>query len=790
MTGSEVTERQFKNGIDSIIDYLSANTSPVWFKSNSGVTITYKQASRTLSWDGPIVLNISSKKLNGRVALVLSEFSITIPNSTYEVVWIDLSAIPATGSVDPGVIIRIGRYQDIDSDPVNAYIGASHQLPIFGISGGVAQSLNGFFDGQIGGVRSAQIEALKFEVEEDIKQYNRPTNPATWFKVSADANINYESTTRTLSWDSSILLNINTAAIKNRAGLVIPAFSIKIPNSTYQVVWVDLSAIAATGSIDPASVIKVGRYQDINSDPINAYIGASHQLPIFGISGGITQSLNGFFDGEISGVRSKQIETLKSEIEESINDLNMDGKSDVSSSSVYVLDNKIYEVNASGPQLLDCILPKTYLSATKVRNSVVSHADTASIGGVTSLAVAQLSNEVKRIPSADDLLIILPSYGQSNAVGVGGAGIGGPFPDDFMYKNPYSDRLYMFADVDVRLGYIRGLNNIVDPSSLIDFQPLKTVIDNAKCGTTVIEGVGRALAKQTELMGISSKILCYTSGRGASLLAELIKGTVPYTNLMTGIQRGVDIAKKRGLKSYVPAIPFIHGEADHNNPNYLVELLGFYSQLNLDVKKITGQKADLQLLVSQPSSFLSSVDGVLGLYEAAKKNPNIHLVGAGYSCSFINDYLHYSPKGHYKLGEYFAKAIASIVVGKKYLPLMPISVVKKDSNTIEITFNSVGALEIDSSITAKNSDWGFQLFSGELPVTITSKSIDGNKVILGTSTPLSSGWVDYAMQGQSSPRTSDGIPRGQLRDSSYYPSIVDGQPMQNWCVHFREKYGE
>ena len=783
------TEGQFKAALKILVenvvskDLIRSNAPPSWFKTSTTTRITFDANTRTLAWDSNIFLNINPGSLNSRPALSIPAFSITIPNDNYEVVWINLAAIPSSGVFDPANVIRVGRYTDTGE---NSYKGLAHQLPIFGFSFGVPFSLNGFFEGEIEGVSTGALTRLS----DSLKQYMRPANPATWFPVGANVNINYDSSTRTLSWDGSILLNINTDVINKRSALVIPAFSITIPNSTYEVVWIDLSAIPSTGTVDPSLIVKVGRYQDAISNPATAFIGASHQLPIFGYTYGRPQSLNGFFEGEINGVRSKQLTTLKSEIDAEIANLDIKSSSISSASSTYLNDGKIYEVAAAGPRVFDDISPVQYLASHKVANSTVTHASVASIAAQTSFAISRLSNEIKRITCADDLLIILPSYGQSNCVGVGGAGVGGPLPEDFMYNNPYPDRLYMFANLDVRLGYIRELNNIVNPSSLTDFQSLKTVIDSANCGTSVIEGMGRALARQTELMGINSKILCYTSGRGASLLSELVSGTVPYTNLMTGIQRGVWVALQKGMRGYVPAIAFVHGEADHNNPNYLTELLAFYTQLNIDVKARTGQTADVQLLVSQPSSFFSSLSGVLGLYEAAKQNPNIHLVGAGYNCTYISDFLHYNPRGHYKLGEYFGKAVSNIVVGKKYLPMMPTNVVKTSANTVDVTFNCVGDLVADTTVTAKNSDWGLQLFNGSTQVTITSKVISGNKITLTTDAVLGSGRVDYAMQGQSSPRTADNMPRGQLRDSSTYPSLMDGSALYNWCVHFRENFNE
>ncbi|KGT48894.1 hypothetical protein GW12_00900 [Acinetobacter sp. HR7] len=805
LTGPNVTEAQFKNGLSQLIsgvvskeqlEALKSINPATWFKTSSSVAVSYNSTTRTLSWSGSLLLNINSSSISKRTALLLPAHSITIPSSTYNVVWIDLSAIPESGTVDPVSIVKVGRYQDSISDPINAYTGAPHQLPIFYRNSNDFGPLNGFFVGEIEGVRSTESEMLKTEILAevgadllDIQGSFKSSLPVVWLKGTATTKISYDKDLRLLAWNNVIVFNYNNT-ILGRHGLAIPAHSITIPTTNFQVVWIDLRNLPVSASItDPSPFFKVGRYSDVNTDP-NAYVGASYQLPIFVVNFGQAYSVNGFFDGEIEGVRSSESTLIKSEILSEISGLIPSTTLQINSgSSVYLNSDKLYEVSASGEQLLDDISPKKYLTAHKVANSAVTHADVSSISGVTSLAVSRLSNEVKRIPSADDLLIILPSYGQSNSVGVGGAGVGGAVPEQFMYDNPYGDRLFMFAGTDVRLGFIRDLENVVNGSTLTDFQPLKTIIDSANCGTSAIEGTGRALARQTELMGINSKILCFTSGRGASYLTDLVSGTVPYTNLMTGIERGVWVANKKGLKAYVPAIIFVHGEADHNNPNYEAELDAFYTQLNSDIKTRTGQSADVQLLVSQPSSFFSSVNGVLGLYNAAKNNPNIHLVSAGYHCSFISDYLHYDPKGHYKLGEYFAKALSNIVVGKKYIPLMPTAVVKKDATTIEITFNCVGNLVADTvNMTAKNSNWGFQIFNENTEISITSKSIVGNKVILTTSASLTSGRVDYAMQGQISPRSAENVPRGQLRDSSTYTSIVDGKPLYNWCVHFRETF--
>ncbi|GEM_PF-5429968 len=803
LTGPNVTEAQFKNGLtellnnaaskDQLSDLKSINPV-VWHKSLTNTKVAYNKSTGVLSWNNTILLNMNSNALNGRQALALSAHSITIPTTNFQVVWIDLSSVTTSGTVAPSAVVKVGRYNDA-SDP-NKYIGASHQLPIFSSAYGLVKSENGFFDGEIEGVRRTESEMLKTEILAgvgadllDIQGSFKSSMPVVWLKGTATTKISYDKGLRLLAWDNVIVFNYNNT-ILGRHGLAIPAHSITIPTTNFQVVWLDLRNLPVSASItDPSPFFKVGRYSDVSTDP-NAYVGASYQLPIFVVNFGQAYSVNGFFDGEVEGIRSSESTLIKGEILSEISGLIPSTTSQSNSgSSVYLNSDKLHEVSASGAQLLDDISPKKYLTAHKVANSVVTHADVSSIGSVTSLAVSKLSNEVKRIPSADDLLIILPSYGQSNSVGVGGAGVGGAAPEQFMYNNPYGDRLFMFAGTDVRLGYIRDVENVVNGSTLTDFQPLKTIIDSANCGTSAIEGTGRALARQTELMGINSKILCFTSGRGASYLTDLVSGTVPYTNLMTGIERGVWVANKKGLKAYVPAVVFVHGEADQSNSQYTTKLIEFYDTLNADIKARTGQSADVQLLVSQPSSFSTAYHGVLGLYNAAKTNLNIHLVSAGYPFSFISDYLHYDPRGHYKLGEYFAKAISDIVVGKKYQALMPTNVTKKDANTIEITFNSVGNLVADTvNMTAKNANWGFQLFNDGIEVPITSKTISDNKVTLTTSATLTSGRVDYAMEGQSNPKTAANLPRGQLRDSSAYLSITDSSPLYNWCVHFREAF--
>ncbi|MGO1254236.1 MAG: hypothetical protein ACTMIU_12950 [Alcaligenes aquatilis] len=100
-------------------------TGRVWQRAVTGTRITFDPSTRILAWDGSILLPIPFGTAN---RVMLGPGSIEIPSNTLNVVYLDLSRVPANGNADYTQAVRVGRYLDAGD---NAFTGAPHQVPMF-----------------------------------------------------------------------------------------------------------------------------------------------------------------------------------------------------------------------------------------------------------------------------------------------------------------------------------------------------------------------------------------------------------------------------------------------------------------------------------------------------------------------------------------------------------------------------------------------------------------------------------------------------------------------------------
>lgn len=97
----------------------------------------------------------------------------------------------------------------------------------------------------------------------------------SWVFTAASGAVSYDDATRTIS-SNTLMFCPFQANKSNRINL--PAFSIQLPDTTYQWVWIDKSMIPADGGNLPMAAIKIGGY---NADAETDYQSMPHQLGIF-----------------------------------------------------------------------------------------------------------------------------------------------------------------------------------------------------------------------------------------------------------------------------------------------------------------------------------------------------------------------------------------------------------------------------------------------------------------------------------------------------------------------------
>jgi Carbohydrate esterase, sialic acid-specific acetylesterase len=196
------------------------------------------------------------------------------------------------------------------------------------------------------------------------------------------------------------------------------------------------------------------------------------------------------------------------------------------------------------------------------------------------------------------------SYGQSLSLGVRSVV---SYPNNPTLPNDYQDVGLMFADGVRSLG---GQPLVPFKESLKDGDYNTWVMD--KPGETPLYGA------LLQLKGLAGTRIGSAAGRGGMPIADLSKGTTPYARLLNQ----VTTAKAQAESPYtVPAIIWMQGEADPFNEGYAGQFSQLVSDLDRDVRAITGQAKPVQIHVCLTSYAVPAA----AQQAVAAQNPNVHI---------------------------------------------------------------------------------------------------------------------------------------------------------------------
>jgi hypothetical protein len=308
---------------------------------------------------------------------------------------------------------------------------------------------------------------------------------------------------------------------------------------------------------------------------------------------------------------------------------------------------------------------------------------------------------------------------------------------------------------------------------------------------------------------------------GAGYLS-MKKGTGAYNELLGSVRNAVRQSPNKQV--IVLAATIINGENDHcSSPfsrPFLQDLLEWQSDIDADVRSITGQSQSIPFLLCQMSSFdfygkllndscPRTPATTLWQLEAARRYPDrFKLVTPKYCFDYAtNISVHLSASGYRHLGQYYGRVLLDLMEGRDWMPLHPTKVSWLNPATIRTTFAvPTGKLRWETSWVSQQTNNGFEYWeTGDLIPAIQSTTLvdDGKSVDIKLNAPARSGGgrLRYAYSIPPDPprppysypanppvnacgRTYG--PRGNLCDSETLTGF-DGQTLANYCVHFDER---
>jgi hypothetical protein len=333
---------------------------------------------------------------------------------------------------------------------------------------------------------------------------------------------------------------------------------------------------------------------------------------------------------------------------------------------------------------------------------------------------------------------------------------------------------------------------------LTGFQPLvsRDGAGGGNRGESLAEAMAARLSETARLAGAQFKSLWFCAGMGGTAYSGLEQGTIPYANMLTAISRAKTLAEELGMRVVVDAAILAHGEADANNTNYESELLTWQSNIETDVKSITGQIADIPFFMNQPSSFYSASEATRAMQRIASSSAKHFLLGPNYPFEFASDVLHLSGPGYFQASETASKVLRDYLWSASPPDCLHITEAARASTTVTLTYHVPdGPLTFDTTQVNSQTNHGFVFkdSDGEVAinsVSITHSGIDGiGRVVIELANEPSGvdEMVEYALVGHSGSRTVATIPRGNLRDSAGDNNVsrYNSRRLDNWAVHQR-----
>lgn len=287
----------------------------------------------------------------------------------------------------------------------------------------------------------------------------------------------------------------------------------------------------------------------------------------------------------------------------------------------------------------------------------------------------------------------------------------------------------------------------------------------------------------------------------------------PFDDAMMEVADAMALAKAAGKSYVVRAVTTIHGESDHysysNNQqefpmpatsgngvvaNYGEGMIEWQKDYEAAIKSLTGQKLPIPLFMLQMSNWNDVAHSRIPTWQLeahVKAHGKVVVVTPGYPIGYASDCLHFTNHGERRIGEYFGKAYARVVLeGKPWEPLRPIDVTLQGTVVTAKFVVPKPPLVLDTTHVKNPGNYGFELFDDTgAPPAITSVALAGpDTVKITLASAPTGGNVRLRYAYTATPLTCPGFengPRGNLRDSDDTPSVY-GYDLWNWSVHFDE----
>lgn len=400
---------------------------------------------------------------------------------------------------------------------------------------------------------------------------------------------------------------------------------------------------------------------------------------------------------------------------------------------------------------------------------------------ILALVACQDADEHKTV-------ICIPVYGQSLAIGVDAIRV-----TDFDSLANYADGRIVTENMDHRFGFF-------DINPFKQFAKKITRYQKRSYELTVY-GMAEMLADNT---GKDTLICIFPGGQDGTVIADLGKGSEVYDKFLYDIETAYQSAHKHGWDFVMPAFCWMQGETDvtsYPGTNYRELLLQFVKDINQDVKQITGQLQDIEVICYQSNPVTRAKDFNPLSYdcpetvvpetqlELVRDHPTFHASGPMYPYDFVNEIIHIDGASQKRHGVLVALAALDILKHQKHQRgLLPLKAQCHDKEVI-IDFNiPCPPLTFDTIQVTNPGHYGFSVITPDNRDIVEDVILQDGRVHLLCGESPKDCRVRYAINGDKMVSGRLHGPRGNLRDSQGDSITITIQgkiyPIHNWCYQF------
>lgn len=370
-------------------------------------------------------------------------------------------------------------------------------------------------------------------------------------------------------------------------------------------------------------------------------------------------------------------------------------------------------------------------------------------------------------------VLCIPVYGQSLALGEEAERL-----TDFDSLTIYAGGRIVTENLDHNFGYFDNNEFKEWAKKMVRYQKRSYELSIYK--------MAQCLADKT---GNDTLICIFPGGQGATAIANLSKGTIPYQRFIDNIKSAYTQAIDNGWNFIIPAICWMQGESDivdYPSTDYKQMLIQIWKDMNADIQEITRSKDSIRFICYQSNSLTRAEKFKADSYnclETYVPQTFVYLLhndnrfwasGPTYPYSCVREVIHIDGIGQQHIGELAAQSVLGILrKNERFQGLIPLSADSRNNDVI-VKFNvPTPPLTIDTIQVAKATNYGFSVITPDNRDIAKALTLLGDSVKITCSETPQNCKVRYAVNGDYMKSGNMHGPRGNLRDSK-----------NNWCYQF------